>query len=330
MSTDRLMKSLLEVIFIFALFFPIFGVGAERVMIATPSRGLFEMPVVVALRNGYFRKEGLEVYKVQIQPAIAVKALIAGEVDYSMDLGSSVRAAMGGTPIKVVAAMTAKPMKVFVTRPEIRFARDLRGKTIGVDDFAGTVDYLSRIAARYLGLDPDRDLNIIETGDGATRLAALKDGSIDATVLDIVRAVKAKTEGFNQLVYLGDIIDLPLSGIAVTHAKLTNNRDQIKKVIRATLRGTRFIKHNRDETLRMMQTYLRITSVQAAHIYDASIRSFAEDGVASDRAVSLDMRRAKEELQLAKDPPFSQVADWSVLGEIKLERAKIPFWIRQD
>jgi NitT/TauT family transport system substrate-binding protein len=299
-------------------------------VIATPSRGLFEMPVVVAMRNGYFRKEGLEVYKVQIQPAIAVKALVAGEVDYTLDLGSSVRAAMAGMPIKVVAAMTARPMHVFVTRPEIRFARELRGKTVGVDGFAGTVDYLSRVAARYLGLDPDRDLNIIEAEDGATRLAALKEGSIDATVLDVVLAATAETAGFKRLVYLGDIIDLPLSGISVTEGKLANNRDQIKKVIRATLRGTRFIKQNRDQTLRMMQSYLRITSVQAAHIYDASMRSFAEDGVTSDRAVSLDMRRAKEELQIAKDPPFSQVADWSVLGEIKLERAKIPFWIRQD
>jgi hypothetical protein len=42
------------------------------------------------------------------------------------------------------------------------------------------------------------------------------------------------------------------------------------------------------------------------------------------------MRRAREELQLAKDPPFKQVVDWSVLGEIKLERSKIPFWIRSD
>lgn len=329
-SADGLVKSWRQAIFFSALFFPAFCVGAERVMIATPSQGLFEMPVVVAMRNGYFRKEGLEVYKVQIQPAIAVKALVAGEVDYTLDLGSSVRAAMAGIPIKVVAAITSKPMHVFITRPEIRFARELRGKTIGVDGFSGTVDYLSRIAARYLGLDPDRDLNIIEAEDGATRLAALRDGSIDASVLDVVLAVKAETEGFKRLVYLGDIIDLPLSGIAATHAKLANNRDQIKKVIRATFRGTRFIKENRAETLRMIQSYLRISPVQAAHIYDLSIRSFADDGVASDRAVSLNMRRAKEELQIVKEPLFGQVADWSVLGEIKLERAKIPFWIRQD
>ena len=51
-------------------------------MIATPSQGLYELPVVVAMRNGYFRTEDWRFKKIQIQPEIAVKALLAGEVDY--------------------------------------------------------------------------------------------------------------------------------------------------------------------------------------------------------------------------------------------------------
>ena len=323
-------RALLKVIALCALFFPDFCVAAERVMIATPSQGPLEMPVVVAMRNGYFRREGLEVHKIQIQPEIAVKALVAGEVDYTLALGSSVRAAMTGVPIKVVAAMTSRPLHVFISRPEIHFARDLKGKTIGVDGFAGAVDYLSRVAVRYLGLDPDRDVSMVDTGDSALRLAALKTGAIDATAVDVVLAVKAEEEGFKRLVYLGDIIDLPISGIAVTGAKLANHREQIKKVIRATLRGTRFIKQNRPETLRIMQSYLRITPAQAAHTYDASIRSLTDDGLVSERAIALDMRRAKEELPPVKDLPLSQVADWSLLGEIKLERRKIPPWLKLD
>jgi NitT/TauT family transport system substrate-binding protein len=323
-------EPLLKAIALCALFFPEFCVAAERVMIATPTQGPLELPVVVAMRNGYFRKEGLEVHKVQIQPEIAVKALVAGEVDYSLALGSSVRAAMKGIPLKVVVAMASRPLHVLIARPEIRFARNLRGKTIGADGFGGTVDYLSRVATRYLGLDPDRDVSIVDTGDSALRLAALKTGAIDATAVDVVLAVKAEEEGFKRLVYLGDIIDLPVSGVAVTGAKLANHREQIKKVIRATLSGMRFIKQNRPETLRMVQTYLRITPAQAAHTYDASIHSLTDDGLVSERAIAIAMRRAKEELAPGKDPPLSQVADWSLLGEIKAERRKIPSWLRLD
>ena len=299
-------------------------------MIATPGPGMFEMPVVAAMRNGYFRKEGLEVYKVQVEPEIAVRALVGREIDYILPWEASVRAAMTGVPIKVVAAMTSKTMHVFISRPEMRFARDLKGKTIGVDGLNGTIDYLSRVATRYLGLDPERDVSIVETGNSALRLAALQSGIIAATVIDVVLAVKAQEAGFNRLVYLGDIIDLPTSGIAVTEAKLSGQREQIKKVIRATLRGMRFIKQNRPQTLRMMQSYLRVTPAQAAHIYGVSIRSLTDDGFVSNRAIALDMRRARDELALIEDPPLSQVADWSLLGEIKSERRKIPFWLKLD
>jgi ABC-type nitrate/sulfonate/bicarbonate transport system substrate-binding protein len=171
---------------------------------------------------------------------------------------------------------------------------------------------------------------MVETGDSALRLEALKTGAIDATAVDVVLAVKAEEEGFKRLVYLGDIIDHPISGIAVTGAKLANQREQIKRVIRATLRGVRFIKQNRPETLRMMQSYLRITAAQAAQTYDASVRSLTDDGLISERAIALDMRRAKEEFSPVKDFPLSRVADWSLLGEIKWERRKIPPWIRLD
>lgn len=311
------------------LFSAAFCAAAERIIIATPSQGLLEMPVVVAIRNGYFRKEGLEVRSVQIQPEIAVKAIALGEVDYVLGWPASVAAAMTGVPIKLVVALASRPLHVFIAGPEIRFARDLKGKTVGVDSFGGTVDYLSRVAARYLGLDPNRDVNMIETGDSSARLAALKTGSIAATTVDVTPAVKAEEEGFKRLIHLGDIIDVPVSGIAVTNAKLATDRDQIKKTIRATLRGARFIKRNRPETVRILRSYLRVTPAQADKAYDASVRSFSEDGFVSDRAVSTEIRRAKEELQIAKDPPLSQVTDWSLLREMNLERRKIPFWLKK-
>jgi NitT/TauT family transport system substrate-binding protein len=319
---------LLKAMPLYALFFAAFCAAAEPVKIATPGHGLFDIPVVVAIRNGYFRKEGLEVESIQIQPQIAVKAIVAGEVDYILGWGSPVRAAMMGIPIKVVVTMAARPLHILIARPEIRFGRDLKGKTLGVDSFGGTVDYLSRVAARYLGLEPDRDVEIVETGDRSLRLAALKEGSIDAAVIDAVFAVKAEQEGFRRLLHLGEILDLPVSGIAVTAGKLATQREQIKKFIRATLRGARFIKRNRPDTVRIIQSYLRITPSQAAQTYDSSVRFFTDDGFVSDRAVSLDVRRAKEELNITKDPSLSQVADWSLLREIKLEQSRVPFWLK--
>ncbi len=296
--------------------------AAERVMVATPSRGLFEFPVVVALRKGYFKDEGLEADKIQMQPQIAVKALVAGDVDYLLAWGSALRAAVTGVPIKAVVGMASRPLHVLITRPEIKSAKDLKGKTIGVDSVAGTVDYLSRVAARHFGLEPDKDVKIIVTGESPLRLAAIRAGSIDATPIDVAFAVKAEDEGFKRLLYLGDIIDLPLSGIAVMDKKLQTEREQVKKVVRATLRGTRFMKQNRAETLQMLSDYLRITPSQAAKAYDASINSFADDGIISDRGISLDVQLTKERLKITKEIPLSQLVDWSLLKEIREEKSR--------
>jgi ABC-type nitrate/sulfonate/bicarbonate transport system substrate-binding protein len=293
------------------------AVYAERINMATPSRGLFEFPVVVAMRKGFFKSEGIDVDKIQMQPAIGVKALISGDVDYLLAWGSALRAAVTGVPIKAVVGLASRPLHVLVARPEIRTPKDLKGKVIGVDSVAGTVDYLSRVAVRHFGLEPEKDVKIIVTGESPTRLAALHAGSIDATPIDVAFAVKAEDEGFRRLVYLGDLIELPLSGIAVMNQKLQTQREQVKRVVRATVRGTRYMKQNRVETVQMLSDYLKITPAQSAKAYDASINSFTDDGIISDKGVLLDVQLTKERLKLTKDIPLSQLVDWSLVKEIK-------------
>jgi len=318
MTTKRLMIRLL----CFSVLLPgLLGLPkvahAERIAIATPSRGLFEFPVVVAMRKGFFKSEGLDVDKIQMQPAIAVKALVSGDVDYLLAWGSALRAAVTGVPIKAVVGLAGRPLHVLVARPEIKSPKDLKGKIIGVDSVAGTVDYLSRVAVRHFGFEPDKDVKIIVTGESPTRLAALHAGSIDATPIDIAFAVKAEDEGFHRLVYLGDLIELPLSGIAVMNQKLQAQREQVKRVVRATVRGTKYMKQNRGETVQMLADYLRITPAQAAKAYDASINSFTDDGIISDKGVQLDVQLTKERLKLTKEIPLSQLVDWSLVKEIK-------------
>ena len=293
------------------------GAAPVRVMIGTPSRGLFEFPVVVAIRKGFYRDEGLNVDKVQMQPAIGVKALVSGDIDYLLAWGSTLRAAVTGVPVKVVAGMASRPLHVFVVRGDIKTGKELKGKTIGVDSFAGTVDYLARETVRHFGLDPDKDVKIIVSGESPVRLAAVKAGAIDATAIDVAFAVKAEEEGMRRLLNLSEITDLPLSGIGLTDKKLLSGREQVKKVVRATLRGTRFMKENRAETLSMMTDYLRITPSQAAKAYDAAIGSFTDDGYISDKGVLLDVNLTRERLKLTKEIPLSQVVDWSLLKEIK-------------
>ena len=300
----------------------------EQVNVATPSHGLIELPVVVAMRNGYFRSERLEIQKIQIEPEIAVKALLAGEVNFSLAWEASVRAAATGLPIKMVAALVTKPPYALMSRPEIRSGRALRGKTLGIDAFGSTTDYLSRVAVRYLGVEAGK-IEFAEIGNTALRLAALKSGEIEAAIFDLTGAVKAEQQGMKRLVPIGEIIEYPMLGIAVTTTHLATKQEQTTKFIRALLRAARFIKQNRAETIPILQRYLKVTAREAAQTYDSAARYFTDDGLILDRLLALSVRRARDEDQPTKDSELRQVADWSIVREIMAERRKIPPWLKQ-
>jgi len=108
-----------------------------------------------------------------------------------------------------------------------------------------------------------------------------------------------------------------LSGMAVMDHKLQTQREQVRRVVRATVRGTRYLKQNRTEMVQMLSDYLHITPGQAARAYDASINSFSDDGTISEKGVQLDVQLTKERLKLTKDIPLSQLVDWSLVKEIK-------------
>ena len=296
--------------------------AADRVMLASLSPGLFEFPVVVAMKKGFFRDEGLEVLKIQMQPQISVMALVAGDVDYSLSWGSSLRAVITGVPIKVIAGVASRPLHVLMGRNEIKSGKDLKGKRIGVDSFAGTMDYLSRVAVKHFGLDPDRDVKILISGSSPTRLAALQSGAIDATPIDIAYAVKGEEEGLKRIVNFADILDLPISGVSVTEKKLASDRQQAKKVIRAILRGTRFMKGNREATVQLMAEFLTISRPQAAKAYDTSIGSFTEDGQIPEKGLALNIQLTRERLKISQEIPINQVVDWSLVNELKAEQTK--------
>ena len=77
------------------------------------------------------------------------------------------------------------------------------------------------------------------------------------------------------------------------------------------------MKQSRAETIQMLSDYLRITPSQAGKAYDASINSFTDDGIISDKGVNLDVQLTKERLKITKEVPLSQLVDWSLVKEVK-------------
>jgi len=290
---------------------------AERIIAGMSSIGLYEFPTEVAREKGFYAEEGLELVKVSMRTDLVTKALLAGDLDYSFMWGSTLRAAVAGMPVRGVMGMYGKPLHMLVGRPGLKRVEDLKGKKIAVSAFGSTPDVLLRATLRHFGLNPEKDVQILSVGGSGIRLAALAAGSVDATPLDLAYVGKSERMGLSTIIYLGDVLNLPLSGVGTSDKKIRENPDQIRRLARATLKAMQFIREKRKEAIRLMVDYLKLTGEDADRIYDFSLRSLSPDGHFSEESLLTDISQARQALKIEKEVPLSQVVDWSFIGRAR-------------
>lgn len=278
--------------------------------------GLYELPTEITLRKGFYKEEGLEVRKVAIRTGLHVAALLAGELDYSTVTGIILSATLQGMPFRTVMGWFDRPLHILVARPNIKKISDLKGKRIAVSSFGSIPHVMLKEALAQNGMNPDRDVIVLAVGGSGDRLAALAAGTVDATPLDVAYIQRTEKLGFTNLLYLGDVVNLRLGGFAVTTDKMQRNPGQILRVVRATLKGVRFLKNNRPETLAIMRDYLKISGDYVDRIYQFALRSLNEDGLVAKSSLDNEIRLAKEQFRIKEDIPEAKVADWRFIKEI--------------
>ena len=236
--------------------------NAEVVYIGISTPGLYELPTEIAQRKGFYKEEGFEPRKVVVRTTLHVPALIAGELDYSTVSGIIGRAAIQGLPVKGVMEWFDRPLHMLIARPEIKKLSDLKGRKVAVSGMGSAPHIVLREAFLHAGMNPDRDVTLAVGGSG-DRLSALTAGTVDATPVDVAYIEKAEKLGLVSLLYLGDVVNLRLGGFGVSTEKIRRNPNQIVRMIRSTLKGVRFLKTNRSETLAIMRAYLNVSAPAA-------------------------------------------------------------------
>src|SRR5829696_1890581 len=104
----------------------------EDVTVAYSNPGISTLPVNIAQEKGFFAAEKLNVNLVLMQTFVAGRAVIGGDVDYNSLAGNMITLAAGGAPVKVVFVLVERPLFVLVSRPELKSAKDLKGKKVAV------------------------------------------------------------------------------------------------------------------------------------------------------------------------------------------------------
>jgi ABC-type nitrate/sulfonate/bicarbonate transport system substrate-binding protein len=294
--------------------------AADKVIISYSSRSYAFLPAQVAVARSFFRDENLEPLLIQMRSQVTVPALISGEVNYTLSFGNIIAGAMQGMPFKILAVLTDKPLHSLVARPNIKTMNDLRGKRIGTQRIGGSDQLAAEAILQAKGVDI-KDVQFVTLGgDEPVRVEILKKRLVDAICTVPPGPVRLVREGYNLLGGPKDLkIGSPISSIAVTDSRLKSNRDETKKVLRAVLRGLRFMHERREETIQIMSRWLSQSNEVARDSYESILPSFSPDGGTGDKTYEFAIESRKATVRVDKPIPLSQVRDLTLLREVQKE-----------
>ncbi|HEX9265299.1 MAG TPA: ABC transporter substrate-binding protein [Candidatus Binatia bacterium] len=296
-------------------------VSAEPIRVAMPSKSLTFLNYYLADKFGLFKAEGLEgtfpVGKADVQLA----AVVSGEMESSRRAEPFYAAPRRDYQLKALMFTVDKPIFHLMTRPELKHIQDLKGKAITV---TATDAIGARAMAKASGLNPDQDLVYVASGNTANALAALQGGAVAAALLSIPFNFKAEELGYRSLGNVADYLHTVLAGLGTSDARIKSNPAQVKRVIRATLRGMDFARDsaNQEKIIPFIMEDFQLDR----KIADASLReivkSYPKDGMTTDDAVRADIDIVREQAKIKAPIPINHVLDYSLLKEVLAEMKK--------
>jgi ABC-type nitrate/sulfonate/bicarbonate transport system substrate-binding protein len=241
----------------------------ERIRTSVPGLNLNYLSVFTADAKGFFKDEGLENETIVIGGPAGIAALVSGDVDYSGAGGSGLRAAVRGAPLKAILYQTEKPTWYLIVHPSITKISDLKGKKIGVALLGDSEDRFTTLFVERGGLSA-KDVTKISLGTNpGDKVLAIKTGSVAAVVLDPAATIVAEREGLRSLAYLGDVFPLPFQGYVTTERKIGENSAQIKRWVRAVVKGLMYLRERPEEAADIGMKKLRFGKMNKPMLTEA-------------------------------------------------------------
>ena len=240
---------------------------AKDIVIATSSMTLTSIPYLVAIEKKFFEKEGLAAQYVVMRSDLAVKGLITGNVDYNQSVSSVLRAGVAGAPLITVAGIYNRTFFELIARHDIKSLVELKGKTVGISRYGASTEYALRFGLKANGIDPDKQIKMLAVGEDAARIAGLQNGTLAAIVSQVPANFFAHKVGGHTLLPLGEYLETLLAGAGVSQKKLEQNRDEVKRAVRALLRALDFMHTQPVEVKALIERRLGVSGTDIVGSY---------------------------------------------------------------
>ena len=294
--------------------------GLKKVRMGIQSTNIGFLPFHLAYHKGFYREQGIDLETIFMSTQAVNAAFVRGDLDYSAAVNGIIQGIVRGAPAKILACAVDRPLQSFIARKDIRAPRDLKGKKVAGSTTGGTATLMADAALKHFGLDPGRDVTVVTLRDN--RLTALESGTVDAALLGVPENIIAVEKGYNELLFLGDVLSFPQNGFGASVKKIQDSPEEVYGMVRATLRGFLFSlePRNRDEVIGIIMKQWRLTDRRlAGEMLKQFGRGIIRDMSIKPEGMQLMIDLVREDSKVAQPFSASQIVDFSFLERARRE-----------
>jgi len=306
--------------------------SAQKLVVGYSGITAIQAPFWIIKDAGFFKQEGLDANLIYIAASSTMaQAMLAGEVAISTANSQAVvdTGLQGGDLVAVGAIVNFVALYV-IAAPEIKNVADLKGKPVGVSRFGATTDFAIQMFLKKYGLEPVRDVPIIQIGGLPELAAALSKKSIYAAAMSYPMGLVAQQAGMKVLANLAkEEIPFLHQGLTTTGKFLRARREQVKAFVRAYGRAVHFMHTRKEESKAIVSRYTKVTDPAMLESTMQYAYDFVEKvPLVKREAVQVTLDESSKKNPKAKQANAEQFYDNSLVQELVNEGFFASLWGR--
>ena len=229
----------------------------ERLRVGYPSPSANFYPLFATKEANLFEKYGFEPEMIYVQGVQLIAVQVAGQLDFSSVSGLVfLQASVEGSDLILLASSNdSQPMKLMV-HSGITGPKDLRGKTVAVTRFGSLTDLLLRPVLKNWGLEPQKDVNLLQIGRLPDMVLAIAQKKVDGGVISFPNSLQAEKMGVKTLLDFAESgLDIPSTTVVASRKYSTSHREVVLRFLKAYIEGTRRLLTDKELGIRALRKY---------------------------------------------------------------------------
>jgi len=254
------------------------GAQTKRIAVAYSAISATQTAFYMAKEGGYFEKHGLSVEPVYVASGTKVaQAMIAGEFPVALAGGVVINADLAGGDIVIIGGVVNVPSFYVFVQPSIKKPEDLKGKSIGITRYGSSTDFSIRYLIKKWGMEPDRDIKILQMGGQPEIVAGMQAGAVQAGVLSSPSDYKARKAGFHLLIDFKKVgLDYPTVSLDSTRSFIKKDPQTVKNFLMAYSEAVDRLYRDKEFAIKVLGKYTRMDDREALEAAYTFATTFVE------------------------------------------------------